>query len=292
MANSFGSLWTFLSRHPLTRDHRASALFRWFRWQVRSRMLPGPHVVPWVGGTRLLVERGMTGATGNIYAGLQEFEEMGFLLHVLRPGDLFVDVGANVGSYTILASGASRADSIAVEPIPGTFARLKRNVEANGIEARVELVNAGCGAAPGRLRFTTGFDTVNRVTTPEDPNGIDVDVRTLDSICGERIPVLVKVDVEGFEREVLRGAFRCLAAPGPRAFIVEKNDDPNRFGTSWAELSAAFRAGGYESLGYDPLARSLTPESRSTNVLWIRERSWIQDRVSQSAAYRVLNRTL
>jgi hypothetical protein len=49
---------------------------------------------------------GMTGATGNLYVGLHEFEEMAFLLHFLRPGDLFADVGANVGSYTILAAVA------------------------------------------------------------------------------------------------------------------------------------------------------------------------------------------
>lgn len=51
----------------------------------------------------------MTGATGNIYVGLHEFEDMAFLLHVLRRTDLFVDVGANIGSYTILAGGAAGA---------------------------------------------------------------------------------------------------------------------------------------------------------------------------------------
>lgn len=49
----------------------------------------------------------MTGATGNWYCGLQEYEDMSFVLHALRPGDLFVDVGANIGSYSILAAGGS-----------------------------------------------------------------------------------------------------------------------------------------------------------------------------------------
>jgi hypothetical protein len=48
---------------------------------------------------------GMTGATQNIYVGLQEFVDIMLTLHFLRKGDLFLDMGANVGSYTILASG-------------------------------------------------------------------------------------------------------------------------------------------------------------------------------------------
>ncbi len=70
-------------------------------------------IVHWIGGTRLAARRGMTGLTGNIYAGLHEFADMAFLLHFLRPSDLFADVGANVGSYTILASGVVRCPTVA-----------------------------------------------------------------------------------------------------------------------------------------------------------------------------------
>ena len=55
------------------------------------------------------------GATGNLYVGLHEFEEMAFLLHFLRRGDLFADVDANVGSYTILAAVAVGTEAIAFE---------------------------------------------------------------------------------------------------------------------------------------------------------------------------------
>src|SRR5947209_1032427 len=96
--------WGFLWRHPIASRNRPAALARWLRWQVGARILNGQAVVPFVQGSRLLVRRGMTGATGNIYTGLHEFEEMAFTLHLLRPGELFVDVGANVGVYTVLAA--------------------------------------------------------------------------------------------------------------------------------------------------------------------------------------------
>ena len=65
---------------------------------------------------------GMTGATGNVYCGLHEFEDMALVLHALRPRDLFVDVGANVGSYTVLGGQPARvalASNPSLEPSRG-----------------------------------------------------------------------------------------------------------------------------------------------------------------------------
>ena len=67
-------------------------------------MLNRKIIVPWVGDSRFITGSGETGLTGNIYVGFHEYEEMLFLLHALQPTDTFVDVGANVGEYTILAS--------------------------------------------------------------------------------------------------------------------------------------------------------------------------------------------
>ena len=102
-------LLRYVWNHPLNvRGGRLAAIGRVFRWQLASRLLPGPIALPYVGDTWLFATRGMTGATGNWYCGLHEVAEMAFVLHLLRPDDHFVDVGANVGSYTILAGGGGR----------------------------------------------------------------------------------------------------------------------------------------------------------------------------------------
>jgi len=80
----------------------------------------------------------MHGATGNIYVGLHEFEQMAFLLHCLRSEDIFIDVGANVGSYTVLASAAVGAKTIAFEPIESEYNGLMANIELNGIAHLVD----------------------------------------------------------------------------------------------------------------------------------------------------------
>jgi hypothetical protein len=92
-------------------------------------MYPDGIIVPYVLETKLLIKRGMHGATGAIYTGLQEFEDMAFLLHFLKPEDTFIDIGANIGSYSILAGGVSKANVICVEPIPQTFKSLLLNIQ-------------------------------------------------------------------------------------------------------------------------------------------------------------------
>lgn len=102
MLNTLKFIWS----HPLNAYGRWAALGRFARWQAASRLLAGPIALPFVEETRLFASKGMTGATGNWYCGLHEYAEMAFVLHFLRDSDLFVDVGANVGSYTVLVGGA------------------------------------------------------------------------------------------------------------------------------------------------------------------------------------------
>ena len=199
-------LISFTLRHPLNRHRKIAALSRVVRWQVGSRLLPEECALPFVNKTKLFVKRGMTGATGNWYCGLHEGAEMAFVLHALRPGDLFVDVGANIGSYTVLAAGAVGADVISVEPVPSTFDSLRRNVRLNDLDERVQCVNAGLGESEGELHFTAGQDTTNHVLAPgESTESVPVRVMRLDDLCARRIPAIIKIDVEGYEQAVIAG---------------------------------------------------------------------------------------
>jgi len=124
----------FITDHPLNRKNRLTAIVRFLKWQAGSRLVPGAIVYDWINDTKFLVRTGETGLTGNIYTGLHEFQDMGFLLHFLRNDDLFIDVGANVGSYTILASSAIGARGIAFELIASTYKKLIENMRLNGLD--------------------------------------------------------------------------------------------------------------------------------------------------------------
>jgi FkbM family methyltransferase len=86
---------------------------------------------------------------------------MGYLLHVVRQEDVFFDVGANVGSYTILACGATGAKGYSFEPVPTTYHRLCENVMINNLQGRVNCYNVGLGEKKETLRFTANQDSTN-----------------------------------------------------------------------------------------------------------------------------------
>jgi FkbM family methyltransferase len=79
---------------------------------------------------------------------------MGFLLHLLRPNDLFLDIGANIGSYTILAASVCRARAIAFEPDSDTARVLWRNIATNHLNALADVRKAALGRLHGQIAFT------------------------------------------------------------------------------------------------------------------------------------------
>lgn len=148
----------------------------------------------------------------------------------LRPGDVVWDVGANVGYYTRLfaerAGDAGRV--IAFEPSPVNFVRLQ---QACGTLAHVKLYPMGLGREDGRLSFQQGEDELgatSRVLEPSDSltdhETIQVEIRRGLGLIESGIappPNVLKIDVEGFEFEVLEGLGKALAEEGLRAVGIE-----------------------------------------------------------------------
>jgi FkbM family methyltransferase len=275
----------FLSNHPLTRNNRAAAWGRFLWWQMRSR-ISHDVIVDWVAGQRFVAHRGMTGFTGNIYAGLHEAVDMLFLLHLLRPGDLLLDVGANVGSYTVLASGVSGARTMAFEPDPDTVAQLRRNVELNGLGDLVELYPVALGASETEVRFTVGGDTVNHVASPDDKEWRTVRQARLDDITTGTSPLMMKIDVEGYEEEVLKGAEAALAAPGLRVVAVE---------TVTSRIEDIFASYGFTKLYYDPFRRQLSGRpypDKASNQLFVRDVDYVTARVAAADPIAVVGMSI
>jgi FkbM family methyltransferase len=156
---------------------------------------------------------------------------------LLRPGATFVDVGANVGSLSLLAwtRVRPRGRVMAIEPHPRTYRFLVGNVALNGFA--IETYNLAVGAEPCELSFTSlRSDDQNRAT-PAPPGGGDVRVAvtTLDRLVGDADVDLLKIDTEGFELRVLAGATatlrRCAAI-----YIEDSDRNLRRYGGSSAEL--------------------------------------------------------
>ena len=217
-------LYRFVRSHALGGRAPLRAFANILFWQIRARMSRTAVRCRWIDGSILMVRRGMTGATGNLYVGLHEFADMGFALHFLRAGDLFVDVGANVGSYTVLASRLCGARSIAFEPDPGTCQNLADNIRANNIQSLVSAHESAVGADIGQISFSMDKDTVNHIIEAGDraDSVRSVAITTLDAALAGLHPALIKIDVEGHEPAVVHGAQEILA--GRRARFENDRD--------------------------------------------------------------------
>lgn len=290
----------FISRHSLTRDHQLAAWLRFIRWQIGSRLLKHPLIIPWVGPTKLIIERGMVGATGNLYCGLHEFEDMAFVLHFLRPDDLFLDIGANVGTYAVLAAGVTGASVLAFEPIPATHVRLLSNLQVNSLGSQVVALNIGLGAESGCLVFSADLDSENHVLQTDmqiEGEIIRVKVDNLDNILGGRMPTMIKIDVEGFETEVIRGGALTFNSPSLMAVLIELNGSGQRYGFSEKAIRDSFIDRGFAPYRYDPFERSLKPladncVNSNANTLYIKDEKVVQKRLLEGAAFEVLGRSI
>jgi FkbM family methyltransferase len=287
---NFFKLLCFIVSRPLNDGAKLAALSRFLRWQLASRLIKCPIALPFIEGTSLLTRSGMTGATQNWYGGLQEPPEMGFSLHALRPGDLFLDVGANIGSFTILAGGAVKAHVISVEPIPSTFQHLQANIRLNELD-QIEVHCCGLSSTSGELAFTSLLDTMNRVALPgETLPTIKVPVTTIDALLQGRLPKIIKIDVEGHELSVLSGGTRTLSSPEVEAVIVETNGSGARFGIADDTLFKKMHEFGFQAAEYDPYNRRLKPQSRvAQNTIFVRDFDRIGDQCLRAPRYRLVN---
>jgi len=140
----------------------------------------------------------------------QRSADLQFLNDYLEPGDVMVDVGANIGETVLTAAirVGSSGRVIGIEPHPRTFRFLADNLRLNGV-ANVDLINRAVGAVSGVVQFSDDRrDDMNRVGGGD----IQVPVETLDSLVPAGAAIaLLKVDVEGYERFVFEGAPEVLA---------------------------------------------------------------------------------
>ena len=158
----------------------------------------------------------------------------------LRPGAVALDIGANLGCYSVLFGQwvGPTGKVFAFEPSPQTFAGLRRHISLNRLSGVVVPVQAAVSDASGSAALSDdGVPGTNRLICPaeaaEARRQLSVATVTVDDFCEREkiVPDLIKVDVEGLELAVLRGARRTIRACGDRLkLFVEMHP------RTWAEL--------------------------------------------------------
>jgi FkbM family methyltransferase len=159
--------------------------------------------------------------------GSYEPESLAIIRALLKPGTDAVDIGANIGALTVgMAEAAAPGRVLAIEPSAASFNRLSRNLQLNGCSnVKAYPIALGDRTGWGQLAPPIAHRAGDHKLSPAPAEGSAslVQLDTLDAVCAREhlTPTLLKLDVEGAEWSVLRGAERALAS-GPR-LLLEAN---------------------------------------------------------------------
>lgn len=243
---------------------RAAALYRAIRDELRSNVSP----VDTPFGFKLAGRDDM--ANGSF-----EPEESAYLMDHLSEFDVFVDVGANIGFYSCLARKLGKF-VVAIEPLPDNLKFLYNNLLINGW-SDTEVFPLGLASQPGLVPIFGGGTGASLVSGWADSTTAyrsQIPVSTLDHLLGNRFGgsrLFVKIDVEGAEYDLLRGASATLARRPWPTFLVEvclTEHHPTSMHPNFRDVFELFWRSGYEASTIRP-ERSIGIDDVSR---WIRDR--------------------
>jgi FkbM family methyltransferase len=200
------------------------------------------------------------------YSGAFEPKTIALLRSLLKPGDCFIDVGANIGQFAVAAGSVLRDNGIvvAIEPNPEICANLLRNRALNGLQSTIVVVPAAVAETHRMATFGIPYETnrgSSREVPAEFPDKVHVLTSTLREICaalGIDTVDVMKIDVEGSELTVLRSLFDDNTSPRPNHIICEYMSDQFDYSDARGDLISCLTKEGYvirtvDGIPYSPI---------------------------------------
>ena len=195
--------------------------------------------------SRIVAAHKSCGVSALIYSQrLYNYNNMRLLQMLLREEGSFLDIGANIGSFTLIASEQEKARVYAFEPHPETYRLLRRNVELNRRQ-NIDLFNVALGQIGGEMFLTNDAGSaMNHLTTSPSKRTVAVQCVRADTICSQHgiRPQIVKIDVEGFEYDVLVGFGEYLKSID--LLMIEMNGLSDQRSHGQMEIHALLKANG------------------------------------------------
>jgi FkbM family methyltransferase len=268
---------------------------RFLIWQILKRLWRRPFSIQAFETARLRCYPDSALAGAVIYFGYPDWNEMLFLRQILRPGDGFLDIGANIGVYSVFASTFVMPGGtiLAVEPEPRNAERLVENFRLNGLPDD-SVVESAVGERSGMCNFESGRDATGGVADSASGVTISVEMRKLDNIvdCPNKF-VVGKMDVEGYELFALKGAQRLLEARRPCCWLIETNSADEKYGIDRAGLQNFLFSFGFQLFEIHDGGTRLNPVPQGgpfpSNSVAIADLGWLSSRSPSTRVGKALH---
>lgn len=195
---------------------------------------------------------------------------MRFMLDYLRPGDRFIDVGANIGLYSIFAAAIAGPSGHvdAFEPAALPAERFQESVDINGL-TNVSLHRVAVSDVAGTTNFNVTLEDCTAHISPASQGGTGSD-RVCTVRLDEYLPAepyaMAKLDLEGYEPLAVRGAAGLMKQGKLPVLLLEMIGLSKRYGVSTSDFIAELDALGYGVAVYDPDTRTLKPTERPWEI--------------------------
>ncbi len=192
-----------------------------------------------------------------MYNYIVDWEEFNLIGKLVKQGDTVADIGTNMGFYSIwMSKFTNRPGCIhSFEPDANNYERLKKNIAVNKLDEVIKANKKGVGSSKKEVIFTTGLDGENHIATEKGNNNtVTIQLITLDDYCSlNKIAHIVycKIDVEGFEADVLKGSANMLRQKNIDVIQLEINRALQNSGYTAEALVSLIEAYGYSLCAYN-----------------------------------------
>ncbi|QDV45940.1 Methyltransferase domain protein [Stieleria neptunia] len=279
--------------HPANHNARVKALMRAVRWQFSKRLTGRPRDLSYHGKILRCHPTNHSASRAIYFSGLPDYREMRFILDYLRPGDTFVDAGANVGLYTLLALSVvgDSGHVHAFEPNPQVAAMLRESLALNAAD-NVTVHEIGLADVEGSAAFSAdGDDCTSHIVGSSTTTDTQIPIGRLDRILDDIPYAMMKFDIEGYEPFAIRGASEWTKSHNPPVMLIEMAGYSKRHGISTSEFIEELERIGYVTAIYNPNGHELQPTKKPwevpiDNVLAIADDrfAFVENRLRQQTA--------
>lgn len=234
--------------HPVNKNNLLKAIWKIVFWKLNQLTLKLPAFVDLGNSIKCICYPDSSYGGMVVYTTYPDYEVTMGIKKNLPGGGIFVDVGANIGFMSLVAATVNNTEIHSFEPSPIAYPRLVENINLNNLGSRVKLNNTLVSSSNKPIYFFDDDRSELSHIVKSHEQGIKIKSTKLDAYCSKnkikKIDVL-KIDVEGAELSVIKGARKMLQTHKIKHIYVELNCASRQYGSTNSEALSYLKSLGY-----------------------------------------------